>query len=349
MSYDIVKSISIKDDKVYITSASNNVHPRTFERWECTAFSKLYQEGGLEKLLPAIAADVWAGNFKLQNGSKICTALSDSYKRLYALYALRYFLDTERAAKYIAEFSLYLMDKGPEPDLGALADLRGDKAAVLDVCSKNPAAFNYAHEAICKDREAAKAHILANADKLSFYMPSYFQADKELAMLAIEKDGTIYRQLHPSVQEDPEITKAAFDASRNRPHFEHLPDLIPESLRKDKAFMADIVSVCPRIHMARVPELLNDKDIILAWLNTGAWSPYLLNNISSQVLKNPEVLNLIRAAEKNRPEVFQKAKEILDSRSISIGKPTLSSLINSAQNRTTKPEKMVSDVKNITR
>ena len=36
MSYEIVKSISHrkKDNKIFITSASNNVWPKTYSRWE---------------------------------------------------------------------------------------------------------------------------------------------------------------------------------------------------------------------------------------------------------------------------------------------------------------------------
>lgn len=34
MSYEIVKSISKKKDKIFITSASNNVSPKTYSKWE---------------------------------------------------------------------------------------------------------------------------------------------------------------------------------------------------------------------------------------------------------------------------------------------------------------------------
>ena len=33
MSYEIVKSISKKKDKIFITSASNNVSPKTYSKW----------------------------------------------------------------------------------------------------------------------------------------------------------------------------------------------------------------------------------------------------------------------------------------------------------------------------
>ncbi len=46
MSYDIVQKIKVEGDKVMITSASNNVRPHYYEKWECYLISKTLQENG---------------------------------------------------------------------------------------------------------------------------------------------------------------------------------------------------------------------------------------------------------------------------------------------------------------
>ncbi len=54
MSYDIIKSISIKKGQVFISAASSNVYPKTYYNSECTSLTKILAEegrGGLDKVL----------------------------------------------------------------------------------------------------------------------------------------------------------------------------------------------------------------------------------------------------------------------------------------------------------
>lgn len=46
MSFEYVKSITIKDDKVYFTSADSSVRPLDFHRWEVSGLSKILQQEG---------------------------------------------------------------------------------------------------------------------------------------------------------------------------------------------------------------------------------------------------------------------------------------------------------------
>lgn len=334
MSHEILKSITIQEgNKVFLVSASNNVSPRDFERWESKALTELYQKGGLEAMLPAVAANVWEGNFKLYRGSKLCKLLLEGYENMSQSVMLRNFLDSERAANYMTAWVLYCLEKGPAPDLNKLHALRQDKEAVLDICSKNPIAFNFAGDAVCKDREAAKAHILANGHQLMFQMPLHFRKDKELAKLALEKKGNIFRQLDPSIMDDKDLIALAFDSTLNRPSFECLPDLIPPSVRKDTAFMAKLISKCPQMQLFRAIDLAENMDLVKALLKTGECKAYNLRNIPSRILQDPDILNLIYTTMAPKPDQLKIAEGILLDKGIILRKPSLNDRIQKAESK----------------
>lgn len=332
MSYEIVKSIAIKDDKVFVTSASNNVYPRTFNRWEVPGFSKIYREGGLKPLLNQIAVNVWHGNFQLYRRSKLCKAILEGYDLLSAP-SLRHFLDAEHASDFITDMALHVMKLGPKPDIEKLYALRSDKEAVLKICANWPEAFDYASPQIQQDREAAKAHILANGDKLLFTMPRYFRNDRELVILAIQKDGTNFRDLSPELQADKEIVRLAFNPALPRPHFEHLPDLVSKSLQSDVSFMKELVTLCPRMHVFRTPHLLEDKSFVEAWLKAGGWTPYNLHNLSGEMLRDPDLQTIIFSKVKDDPENLKKVRQHFVERGV-MSKLPLDALISAAENRT---------------
>lgn len=66
MSYEIVKSIVIKQDKVYSRMESNNVYPKDFISVENTGLTKMYNEGGKQKLLVALVESGLSGYLKFQ-------------------------------------------------------------------------------------------------------------------------------------------------------------------------------------------------------------------------------------------------------------------------------------------
>lgn len=74
MSYLIVKSIKVKDGKVYLNGASNNVFPHYYEEWESKSLTKILTEQGKEALDVEILEQYDAGNFQ-RGGSKYVRAL----------------------------------------------------------------------------------------------------------------------------------------------------------------------------------------------------------------------------------------------------------------------------------
>ena len=51
MSYEIAKSITIKNNKVYLTTADSSLRPLHFNRWECESLTKILSSQGRELFL----------------------------------------------------------------------------------------------------------------------------------------------------------------------------------------------------------------------------------------------------------------------------------------------------------
>lgn len=64
MSYEIIKRIRIDENKVYLTSTSNNVSPRIFREWECKSLSEILQNDGMGALDLELLKEYENGNFK---------------------------------------------------------------------------------------------------------------------------------------------------------------------------------------------------------------------------------------------------------------------------------------------
>lgn len=79
MSYEIVKQVIIKDNKVLLKSASNNVYPLHFILWECGSLSKILQEKGLSACEIEILKEYETGNFQAGNKNKYTRALNILY------------------------------------------------------------------------------------------------------------------------------------------------------------------------------------------------------------------------------------------------------------------------------
>ena len=67
MSYEIINSIKIKDNRVYIKSGSNNVCPHYFEEGECKLLSNILQEKGKGCLDIEILKEYDSGCFQRGN------------------------------------------------------------------------------------------------------------------------------------------------------------------------------------------------------------------------------------------------------------------------------------------
>lgn len=107
MSYSIVKSISVNGGKVYLTSACNNVYPRTYQRWEATYFTKILQDGGMEALNNALFENFFNGN--MQGDSTIYGKIAALYPKDKALEALERHKGSR--AKFLLKYGLKYIRK----------------------------------------------------------------------------------------------------------------------------------------------------------------------------------------------------------------------------------------------
>ena len=79
MSYEIIKGIKIKDNKVFINGDSNNVFPKSFEYHESPYFTKILNEKGESELNLSIMREFESGNFQSSVKLKWVKALEVLY------------------------------------------------------------------------------------------------------------------------------------------------------------------------------------------------------------------------------------------------------------------------------
>lgn len=316
MSYEIVKSVTVKGGKVFVNSAPNNVSPLTFSKWECPAFSEAYVQYGNLGLLTAIAKEAWTGNFKLRAGAKFNDAVLKAFAYLEPNHSdLRHFLDKGCGASLIGGIAYQYMISHSYTLQSYKAiqfyeSLRKDVSSVLDVCKNNPAAFHYADESIQKDREAAKFYIEQCAGQLGFQMPPYFCNDITLATAALQKDGLQYRLLSESLRADPEIISLAFNAScPGREHYEFSLGLVPEPCKEDPAIVQNIISICPKLHISNSTQVLENRDTAKAFVQNSAWMPGYAFYLPARYLAESEFKNMLTSTCKT-PEQMEELKSI---------------------------------------
>lgn len=84
MSYEIVKSIVIKQGKVFSRMDSNNVYPKYFTSEENPGLTRMYNEGGKTKLLVNLVEGGLSGYLKFQrNGNKLVRQLQAITNNLF--------------------------------------------------------------------------------------------------------------------------------------------------------------------------------------------------------------------------------------------------------------------------
>ena len=309
MSYSIVKKMEIVDGKIFATSVSNNEYPRIFERYEVPRLSELYAERGLKGLLAWMAVTHRDGGCKYTGSDKLSQAVKNAYRKLPD--NLKTFLDDQRLGQFVAEYGeTRLQGKrfGLKKALEELDALRSNEDVVLEICKERPEAFHCAAEFLQKERSVVEKYIEQCADMLFFEMPDYYQDDRELIMQALRKNGCIYRQISEQMRRDKEITLLAFDDSLERRCVEHLPDLIPEDLRKDQEFVKKLLDVGPCIHVSRTPELVADREAALIWIKRGKYVLADLYILKKEFFRDEEIQKILleRFSEPQKRIVLQQ-------------------------------------------
>lgn len=79
MSYEIVKSIVVKDGKVIVRADSNNVYPKDFSPKVSESLTQLLKEKGQEEFDLIILKEFESGNFQSTANNKYTKALKNLY------------------------------------------------------------------------------------------------------------------------------------------------------------------------------------------------------------------------------------------------------------------------------
>lgn len=296
MSYSIVANVEIRNGKVFVMSASNNVWPREFDEHEVESLSKSYQKSGLGAILEWMAVTMRSGDCKFVGGSGLCKLVREGYGMLPQ--ELQQFLDDEHLSAFVRDFMLARLESKRFPSAKRIRELevlRGTPEVVLAVCQTKPEAFCYADEEVQKSRDTAKAYTEQCGGMIMFHYPDYFQEDKEIAEIALKMNGCNYRSLGVRLRGDKELILLAFDSTMNRTHHAFDPSLIPKKICEDRDFMGEVLKICPFLHVDCVPELLKDKKFVFLWAEVGKWVLNNLKLVPHEFLRDPAFQEILRS------------------------------------------------------
>lgn len=78
MSYEIVKSIDIKKDKVYIRQCSNNVTPKHFFKNEHYGLTKIFQKKGRNGVIKQVLKWALDGSYKFEPSNNLARVIKQT-------------------------------------------------------------------------------------------------------------------------------------------------------------------------------------------------------------------------------------------------------------------------------
>lgn len=358
MSHEIVKSIAIKDNKVYLTSADSSVRPLYFNRWECSAYSKILSEQGKDALYAKIGEEVWNGNLEIRQGSRLCKLYLEA-RNAFPTGMNFLSLDACAAGKFLGKMVTRL-EKDSRADLSdcvnqALA-LQNDKDYILEAAKRTGHNFlNHAGPEVQKDRAFALEVLRAGHGAAWFDYPMEYKDDREFALEAVKLNGCFYRYLGETLKADREIIMEAYREMPDKTYHEHLPDIIPTAAlldfesdptrpALDKKFILALLDACPSMHLFRSPYLLQERDIALKWVQVGSFFPYSVGDLPKQYLTDRAFQDTLYKRFEGTDRLDVLLKRFADM-GIQLNKRYLDSRIQSASNRAVTAQ-ISSQVKN---
>lgn len=346
MSHEIVKSITIQDDKVFLTSADSSLRPLDFNRWECTSLSQILAEKGRDALYATIGKEVWNGNMELRQGSKLCKLFLEARNALPSGLSFLS-LESKAAGEFLGKM-VSRLEANPLADLSGyvkqVRDLQNDRDYILEAAYRTGHNFlNYASQEVQQDREFALEVLRAGNGAAWFDYPEAYKDDKAFALEAVKLNGCFYRSLGDSVKADREVVMEAFREAPDKAYHEHLPDIIsplalldcetnPLKPVLDKKFIMDLLDSCPSMHMSRLPALLNDRDIALKWTQVGKFFPSSVRDLPKQYLTDKEFQDVL-CQRFEGTDKFDVLVKRLAELGVTLNKKSLNLQIQSANNR----------------
>lgn len=298
-----IEKICITDNKVFLTAAESNVWSSHFEMtWEQEEYTQLLKEHGKKALYSAIGEALWSEELSITPGNQLCKLFLKARAVFPADMNYRTF-DPHVAGSLLGKM-VEALEHDPMTDLSRYVQqavaLKDDRDYLLDAATRSGMNYlDFAAEALQADRAFALEILEAGAHAAWFSYPAFYAGDKAFALEALHLNGCFYRELGEELKADREVIMAAFcEGSRIGPH-EFLPNLIPaNALYKpdtecskptlDQDFVFELLETCPSIHLYRAPQLLNNREIAMKWIQVGTYFPHSMMELPKKYLHDPE-------------------------------------------------------------
>lgn len=302
MSYRLIEKIEIRDGQVYIKTlfsattqhqAPSHSHPNLCEDFILT---ELLQNNGQHAVFMEIGKGIFEGTIVMRPRNCL---LAEQLKRAGELIRvpLKYSLDADHAGEFIATVVEGYENNAfysPVQELAKLDALRSDPEEVLSICKNNPAAFHFAEEHVRRNRELARRYVCEHIHSDSFFYPTYFRSDKELAIEALLKNASVFRQLDACLRNDMDIVRLAYLPSVARKERDFFVSYIGETLRSNAFFMQELTHKCPGLRFDDCMDVLDLPGVAETWAIHNVWVRRDLTHLPPVVLIKPTVRNALR-------------------------------------------------------
>lgn len=301
MNYRFIERIEIKNGNVYIRSLCSGTSPPLspdlshYCLCEDHALTNLLQTEGVRAVYKEIGKGLFEGNIIMRPHNCL---LAEYLKRAGDLLKvpLKFSLDADHAGEFVAVVTEGYENNpfySPIQDLEKLSVLRLDPEAVFSICQNNPAAFHFSDESVRRDRELARRYIQEFICSDGFSFPTYFRDDKALAVEALKKNASVFRQLDPCLRNDKDIVRIAYCPTTPRKEPDLFASYIGKSLRSNATFMRELVRKCPYLKLDDCMDILSLPGVAETWALHNVWLRKDIMYVPSDVLIKPTVRNTL--------------------------------------------------------
>lgn len=320
MNYRLIEKIEIRDGKVYIkTPCSATLQHQTAiyshsNLCEDSILTKLLQTDGQHAVFKEIGKAIFEGTIVMH--PRNCP-LAEQLKRAGELIRvpLKYSLDADHAGEFIATVVEGYENNtfySPVQELAKLAALRSAPEEVFSICKNNPAAFHFSEEHVRRNRELARRYIFEFIHTDGFFYPTYFRSDKELAIEALLKNASVFRQLDACLRNDMDIVRLAYLPSVARKEQDFFVSYISEPLRFNAFFMQELTHKCPDLRFDDCMDVLDLPGVAETWAIHNEWVHKDMTHLPLTVLIKPTVRNALRTRFANDPPSLATLDTLID-------------------------------------
>lgn len=330
MSYEIVKSLIINEGGVWLTSAANNVYPRTFEKYHSKYYTEMLNkaenfEEGVFNVLADIGKSYWNGSIRFNKGSKLCNCFIEAKKVIPKRWHSYMRIESSQAGKYFAKAVMLLDEKFNNrgvnlvhngynfPKLSKEVTTLLERAKNPDMVLEDSIASGYnfqrysPYDEIRNNPKLAFDILNAIGGNATFEPSQCFINDYDYIKLVLKFDGCNYRYLKEDMKKKKELIDIAFDESiENRRFHEHLPDQIPFSLffkdgvvryyndeQLNADFICHLIDICPSLHVWRISFVLENKEVALKFVKNAKNAIFDYNDIPAVFMVTDEFKNIL--------------------------------------------------------